>query len=231
MYMISEFLSSIYEELKISLNEKQISQFEIYYKTLIEYNQKINLTSITEHSEVYKKHFLDSIMLATAFPFYNQSVLDIGSGAGFPSIPLKIVFPELRITIIDSLQKRINFLQDLTDKLSISVELLHGRAEELNRKEEFDVVTARAVANFRVLSELCIPYVKVSGVFLSMKGPNYKEELEQSKNAISTLGGKLVAVHKYQIYDMNRIIIQVQKIKQTPKKYPRKFSKIKSNPL
>ena len=149
--MISEFLSSIYEELKISLNEKQISQFEIYYKTLIEYNQKINLTSITEHSEVYKKHFLDSIMLATAFPFYNQSVLDIGSGAGFPSIPLKIVFPELRITIIDSLQKRINFLQDLTDKLSISVELLHGRAEELNRKEEFDVVTARAVANFRVL--------------------------------------------------------------------------------
>jgi len=229
--MISEFLSSIYEELKISLNEKQISQFEIYYKTLIEYNQKINLTSITEHSEVYKKHFLDSIMLATAFPFYNQSVLDIGSGAGFPSIPLKIVFPELRITIIDSLQKRINFLQDLTDKLSISVELLHGRAEELNRKEEFDVVTARAVANFRVLSELCIPYVKVSGVFLSMKGPNYKEELEQSKNAISTLGGKLVAVHKYQIYDMNRIIIQVQKIKQTPKKYPRKFSKIKSNPL
>ncbi len=229
--MNTEFKSLVEEELGISLTSKQLNQFEIYYNSLVSYNKKINLTAITDYDEVFKIHFLDSLLLRKAYKFNNQSIFDVGSGAGFPSIPLKILFPSLNITIIDALQKRINFLNDLTKQLSITVNLIHGRAEDQKFREEFDIVTARAVANLRLLSELCLPFVKINGYFLAMKGPNYKEELKQSSNAINLLGGKPKAIVEYQIDDMSRTIIKIQKVKKTPNKYPRKFSKIKSNPL
>lgn len=213
------------------LNEKQINQFNQYFTSLIAANQKVNLTRITEEDDVYLKHFFDS--LTPLFTFSEvfkpgDTVCDVGAGAGFPSIPLKILQPELKVTIVDSLGKRLTFLQDLIEKLQLQdVTLVHGRAEDVGQnklyREQFDIVTARAVANMAVLSEYCLPLVKKSGYFVALKGPKAEKELQDGQKAISLLGGKVIQTEELQLPTSSeeRTLIMVQKVKATPKKYPR----------
>ncbi len=228
--MRENFISNL-QKLDLEINEIQLKQFDKYFKLLVEWNEKINLTAITDEEQVYQKHFLDSLCFVKAVELNNQGFLDIGSGAGFPSIPLKIMFPEIKVTIVDALQKRIKFLEILTKELGIEVELIHGRAEEYKRKHCFDIVTARAVSNLRMLSELCIPFVKVGGKFISMKGPKLEDELILSENAIEILGGKVEEIVEYKLLEEKRKILVVAKVNKTKPIYPRRFNKIKSNPL
>lgn len=227
-------MREIFKELNIELNDEQVKQFERYFEVLIEWNDKINLTAITEKSEVYVKHFLDSLYALKAVDFSDQAICDIGSGAGFPGIPLKIIYPNLKLTIVDALNKRIKFLDLLCDELGIESNNVHARAEEYIKKnrESYDVVFARAVAKLNVLSELCIPFVKFKGYFLAFKGTN-AEELDEGINAIETLGGKVKEVINYELPNAmgQRSIIKIQKIKNTNHKYPRIFSQIKKMPL
>lgn len=183
---------SILEKHGIVLSNRQIEQFEVYAQMLVEWNQKMNLTAITDLDEIYEKHFLDSILPSFDVPL-KGSFCDVGAGAGFPSIPLKIVYPDLKITIVETLGKRITFLNALCEKLELKdVECVHARAEEYakDHREYFDIVSARAVANLTMLSELCIPLVKIGGIFLSLKGANAQEEYDKAKKAISLLGCK-----------------------------------------
>ena len=228
--MIQEFYDTL-SDMGLQLSEKQEEQFRIYFKELVEWNKKMNLTGITDEYGVYIKHFLDSIYLVEVVDLKGLSLLDVGSGAGFPSIPLKILYPELNITIIDALSKRINFLTHLSNELGIESELIHGRVEEFDKKNSFDVVTARAVANLQMLSELCIPFVRVKGLFLAMKGPKYEQELFESKNAFEILGGELDSVYKYTIAGESHNVLKIKKVSETSNKYPRRFNKIKSKPL
>jgi len=216
----------------IELNEIQLQQFEQYYESLIEWNEKINLTAITERDEVYLKHFYDSISAAFFYSFDKQSSLsicDVGAGAGFPSLPLKIVYPNLNVTIVDSLKKRITFLENLCEKLKLeNVQLYHDRAETFGQnpshREQYDVVTARAVARMSVLSEFCLPLVKVGGTFLALKGASGIEELNEGKKAIQLLGGQVAKSYQFKLPEENsdRTIFVINKVKATPKKYPRK---------
>lgn len=218
------------KEKGIELNEEQITQFKTYFELLVEWNEKMNLTAITDAPGVYLKHFYDSICAAFYFDFTKvKTVCDVGAGAGFPSLPIKICFPHLHVTIVDSLNKRITFLNHLSEKLSLTnVEFVHARAEEFGQNEQyratFDVVTARAVARLSVLSELCIPLVKQGGQFVALKAAAGPEELKDAKKAISTLGAKLKEEHSYllPVEESERTIYIFDKIKQTPKKYPRK---------
>lgn len=219
------------KELDIELTEKMYEQFIIYYETLIEWNSKINLTSITEFNDVFIKHFYDSLCLVKGVELNKQTLLDVGSGAGFPSIPLKIIYEELDITIIDSLNKRIKFLEVLIDKLNIEANLIHGRAEEHKNKNYYDLVTARAVSNLRILNELCIPFVKKDGLFIALKGSNYLEELNNSKKGIKVLGGEISKVIQYDVLGDGRSLIIINKVNETNIKYPRIYGKIKSSPL
>ena len=217
------------------LSLKQIEQFQKYYQYLVEENKKINLTSIIEETEAYIKHFYDSMMVSKFIDLNNSSICDIGSGAGFPSIPLKILIPSLKVTIIEPTLKRIKFLNQLCLLLGLeNVELINGRAEEeiASRRENYDYVTARAVANLPVLLELCVPYVKKNGKFVALKGYNYQEELEASKNAIKTLD-LVYDIKTYQLpLDMgSRALILFTKQKETSKIYPRKYAIIKKKPL
>lgn len=227
---MKKFYDLLLEE-DIVLSNKQKEQFEIYFTELVEWNNKVNLTAITEKEEVYIKHFYDSILLHKAMGFNNQSILDVGSGAGFPSIPLKIIYPDLDVTIIDSLNKRIVFLTHLTEKLEINATLIHGRAEEHSLKNHYDIVTARAVSNLRMLGELCIPFVKKGGQFLSLKGPRAIEELNESKTMLHKLNSKLMKQIEYKVDDGDRVLLVFNKENVSANKYPRRFSKIKSNPL
>ena len=222
---------SIFIDNGFNLTEKQIKQFEKYYELLIEWNEKINLTAITDKTLVYHKHFLDSLSIKNVINDESITLLDVGSGAGFPSIPLKILYPNIKVTIIDALQKRINFLNLLCGELDIEVELIHGRAEEYNRKNDFNFVTARAVANLQLLSELCIPFVKVGGFFIALKGPKYKEEVELCSNAFEVLGAKLESTSSYTILQEQRTLLLIKKIRNTDDKYPRRFKQIKNKPL
>lgn len=213
------------------LNEKQINQFNQYFTNLVAANQKVNLTRITEEDDVYLKHFFDSLTPLFAFSDVFKSgctVCDVGAGAGFPSIPLKILRPEMKVTIVDSLGKRLTFLQNLIEKLCLqNVTLVHGRAEDVGQnklyREQFDVVTARAVANMAVLSEYCLPLVKKGGYLVALKGPKAEKELQDSQKAIKLLGGALCETRELQLpnSDEERTLILVQKVKTTPKKYPR----------
>lgn len=213
-----------------SLSAKQLQQFKTYYDLLIEWNDKINLTAITEQNDVYLKHFYDSVTPSFVFDFSSEiSLCDVGAGAGFPSIPLKILHPHLKITIVDSLNKRINFLQNLVQALELeNVSLFHDRAEGLGQnnsfRETFDIVTARAVAKLNVLSEFCLPLAKVEGYFIALKGALGEEELKESQHAISTLGGEIEGTYSLILpeEESQREIIVIKKIKPTPKKYPRK---------
>ncbi|WP_404460095.1 16S rRNA (guanine(527)-N(7))-methyltransferase RsmG [Sutcliffiella horikoshii] len=237
--MNKEQFISLLEEKGISLSSQQLSQFDTYYKLLVEWNEKMNLTAITDEEEVYLKHFYDSIT-ASFYVDLNQelSLCDVGAGAGFPSIPLKICFPNLKVTIVDSLNKRITFLQNLANELDLkNVHFVHDRAETFGKnadyREKFDLVTARAVARLSVLSELCLPLVKEGGMFVPMKAAAASEELEKGKKALQILGGKLEKVHSFSLplEESERNILIINKIKSTPKKYPRKPGTPNKQPL
>jgi 16S rRNA (guanine527-N7)-methyltransferase len=214
----------------IELSTQQLDQFDQYFRLLVEWNEKINLTAITEEGQVYLKHFYDSLTPAFFFPFDSvRTVVDIGGGAGFPSIPLKICFPHLQMTIIDSLNKRIGFLQHVARELGLQeVYPVHGRAEECGQdqayREAFQVVVARAVARMNLLSEYCLPFAQVGGHFLALKGSNIAFELNEAKKAIKTLGGKTRKVETLELMEEagERNIIIIEKVESTPRKYPRK---------
>ena len=226
-------------DLGFPLTDRQKEQYERYFELLVEWNEKINLTAITEKDEVYLKHFYDSIAPILQGLIENQPIrlLDIGAGAGFPSLPMKILFPELDVTIIDSLNKRINFLHLLAEELGLSgVHFYHGRAEDFAQdkafRAQFDLVTARAVARMQVLSELTIPYLKVGGRLLALKASNAPEELEEAKNALNLLFSKVGDNLQYELPNGDpRYITLVEKKKETPNKYPRKAGMPNKRPL
>ena len=226
-------------DLGFPLTDRQKEQYERYFELLVEWNEKINLTAITEKDEVYIKHFYDSIAPILQGLIENQPIrlLDIGAGAGFPSLPMKILFPELDVTIIDSLNKRINFLHLLAEELGLSgVHFYHGRAEDFAQdkafRAQFDLVTARAVARMQVLSELTIPYLKVGGRLLALKASNAPEELEEAKNALNLLFSKVEDNLQYELPNGDpRYITIVEKKKETPNKYPRKAGLPNKRPL
>ncbi|MCD7839485.1 MAG: 16S rRNA (guanine(527)-N(7))-methyltransferase RsmG [Erysipelotrichaceae bacterium] len=230
-----QFINELKKE-NITLTDKQLQQFELYYQTLIEWNQKMNLTAITKKEDVYLKHFFDSLTISFYHQFDNQTLCDVGAGAGFPSIPLKIVYPNLKITIIDSLNKRINFLEHLVDVLDLKdVTLIHARAEEYGKthRECFDIVTARAVARLDVLDELCLPLVKVDGEFIALKGLKGEEELLEAEIGMEKLGGQIAMEEEFTLSNDNdhRYNLYIKKVKKTPNKYPRSFGQIKKKPL
>ncbi len=226
-------------DLGFPLTDRQKEQYERYFELLVEWNEKINLTAITEKDEVYLKHFYDSIAPILQGLIKNKPIrlLDIGAGAGFPSLPMKILFPELDVTIIDSLNKRINFLHLLAEELGLSgVHFYHGRAEDFAQdkafRAQFDLVTARAVARMQVLSELTIPYLKVGGRLLALKASNAPEELEEAKNALNLLFSKVEDNLQYELPNGDpRYITVVEKKKETPNKYPRKAGLPNKRPL
>lgn len=237
-YNIEKFKSGLLD-LGIELTQNQIDQFLTYYEMLIEKNKVMNLTAITEFDEVIEKHFLDSLSLIKVRDLHNRTnVLDLGTGAGFPGIPLKIAFPELNITLMDSLNKRILFLQDVINELGLTdIEAVHGRAEEAARnkkyREKYDLCVSRAVANISTLSEYCLPFVKVGGQFISYKSGNIDEELDSAKKGIKILGGTITDVHKFDLGEnkQGRSFVIIDKNQPTPKTYPRKAGTPSKNPL
>ena len=237
--MKPETFYNLLTEQNLPLSDQQKKQFERYFELLVEWNEKINLTAITDKEEVYLKHFYDSIapILQGLIPNETIKLLDIGAGAGFPSLPMKILYPQLDVTIIDSLNKRINFLQLLAQELDLDgVHFYHGRAEDLaqdkNFRAQYDFVTARAVARMQVLSELTIPYLKVGGKLLALKASNAPEELLEAKNALNLLFSKVEDNLSYDLPNGDpRYITVVEKKKETPNKYPRKAGMPNKRPL
>lgn len=237
--MNQEQFQKLLQENGIELSEHQLQQFNRYYEVLVEWNEKMNLTAITDRKEVYLKHFYDSITASFYVDFTQPlSICDVGAGAGFPSIPLKICFPHLEVSIVDSLNKRITFLNHLANELELDqVHFHHDRAETFGQnpayRQSYDLVTARAVARLTVLSELCLPLVKTGGRFVAMKAANAGDELTQAKRAIKTLGGGKMKVDSFSlpIEQSERSIIVVEKSVSTPKKYPRKPGTPNKSPL
>lgn len=229
-----DFCRSAFAKYELILNEEMYRKFDIYADFLVEYNKNVNLTAITDPEQILYKHFIDSVLILKYGDIQPDSrIIDVGTGAGFPSVPAKIYDDSLSITLLDSLNKRITFLQQLCDKLEIEAEFVHGRAEDIGQmpeyREKFDVSCARAVANMSLLSEYCIPFVKVNGRFIAMKGPN--EDITEGMNAIDILGGSVSRETNYQLEDDSRKIVIVSKISHTPSKYPRKSSQIKKKSL
>ncbi len=238
--MLNDFSS-----LGIELADKQLEQFDTYYQLLIKWNEVMNLTAITEFDDVCKLHFVDSISSYNFFDFSasDYSLIDIGTGAGFPGIPLKIVFPNLKITLLDSLNKRLNFLNEVIDSLGLneecSIVTLHGRAEDHCKpsgdslRESFDIAVSRAVANMSTLSEYCLPYVKVGGKFIAYKSEKAQDELKSAKGALHLLGGTLSSAKEFLLpnSDVSRTICIVDKKEKTSKKYPRKAGVPSKQPL
>ena len=221
----------------MELSDKQIAQFNLYYELLTAKNKVMNLTAITEYNDVVKKHFIDSMMISRVLDMKKiNSLCDVGTGAGFPGIPLKIVYPHLHLTLVDSVGKRVNFLSEVVEKLGLEdVETIHSRTEDLahNQKyrEKYDMVTARAVASMNVLAEYCIPYAKIGGYCAAYKSGNIEEEIENAKNAVKILGGKIEKTDVFEIYEMGRSIVLIKKASSTPKMYPRKAGTPSKNPL
>lgn len=236
---MSRIFESKLQELNIQLDDRQMEQFNTYYELLVEWNKVMNLTGITEKEEVNEKHFIDSLSVVKAIDVNSvHSVIDIGTGAGFPGIPLKIAFPHLKIVLLDSLNKRINFLNTVIDTLGLkNIYTIHGRAEDYAKqteyREQFDVCVSRAVANLSTLSEYCIPYVKTGGMFIPYKSGEIDEELLNAKKAIHILGGKLEDVVKFQLpnSEINRSFVIISKKMNTSKKYPRKAGLPTKEPL
>lgn len=236
---MNNVLTEKVKELSIVLNDKQIQQFEQYYNILVEWNKVMNLTAIKEYEEVVEKHFLDSLTIVNAIHVKKiETLIDVGTGAGFPGIPLKIAFPHLKVTLLDSLNKRIKFLNEVINLLELNdIKAIHGRAEDYAKqaeyREQYDICVSRAVANLATLSEYCLPYVKVDGLFVPYKSGEIDEELKSSEKAVSILGGKVEEVVKFQLpgTDIGRSFVKIHKIKETKKKYPRKAGMPTKEPL
>lgn len=238
MYKSQQFEKDL-KALQIDLSEKQINQFFTYYEMLIEWNQVMNLTAITDYEEVQKKHFIDSLSLVKAIDLtHDISVIDIGTGAGFPGIPLKIAFPNLKVTLLDSLNKRVQFLNAVVEKLELrEIEAFHGRAEDFAKpglmREKYDLCVSRAVANLTTLSEYCLPFVKVGGLFISYKSEKIEQEKKEAGKAIKLLGGK--TEKQVELYlpdsDIYRNLFIIKKETACPKKYPRKAGLPAKEPL
>ena len=237
---IDNFKEKMYtygRQIDIEFNDKQLNQFYEYMYLLLEWNEKINLTAITDPEEIILKHFIDSLTISKYIE-NDKSIADVGTGAGFPGIPLKIYRPDLNVTLVDSLNKRINFLNEVISKLDLkNINTVHSRIEDFGKdkkyRESFDYVTARAVANLTTLSEYLIPISKVDGKCICMKGNDIKEEIINSKNAINLLGGKINSVDYFELpnSDISRNVIIINKIKNTPNKYPRKAGLPSKEPL
>lgn len=238
MYDISVF-SDLLTTLNITLSDVQINQFLTYYEMLVERNKVMNLTAITEYEEVITKHFIDSLSIVKVYKNkQNSKVMDMGTGAGFPGIPLKIVFPNWNITLLDSLNKRVLFLNDVIKQLHLSnITAIHGRTEDFgkdsNFRESYDLCVSRAVAKLSTLSEYCLPYVKLNGYFIPYKAGNIDSEVNESIKAINTLGGILEKVENFQLpnSDMERSLIVIKKMNHTPKQYPRSAGKPSKEPI
>lgn len=229
-------LKELSEKININLTEEQLTKFLVYKEELKEWNEKINLTAIKDDKEIIIKHFIDSLTIVK-YINNNDKIIDVGTGAGFPGIPIKIVKQNTNVTLLDSLNKRILFLKDIIEKTELNnINCIHGRAEdvscETSHRENYDVVTARAVANLSTLSELCIPFLKIGGSFVCMKGNNI-EEIEDAKKAINILGGEIESIEKIILpeTDIERNIIIIRKIKSTPNEYPRKAGMPAKSPI
>ncbi len=235
-----DYLACEFSKIDLNLTEEQLIQFVVFYKLLVEKNKVMNLTAITEFEEVVQKHFLDSLMISKYLLLQDETytVIDLGTGAGFPGIPLKIAFPDLKITLVDSLNKRVIFLQEVIDTLCLDgIEAIHARAEDLARKEmyreSFDFCFSRAVANLSTLSEYCIPFVKKKGSFISYKAGNSVEEIQEAKKAIHVLGGELVKTEEVFLpdSDISRCFVFIKKNQATASKFPRSAGKPSKEPI
>ena len=234
-----ELLQASLGKMGICLSEEQIQQFMDYKNLLLEWNKKMNLTAITEESQVMIKHFADSASILSAVEIgEGATVIDVGTGAGFPGVPVKIVRPDLKVTLLDSLNKRIGFLNEVCTQLGLeNVDIIHARAEDGGQnphlRENFDYCLSRAVANLAVLSEYCLPFIKIGGWFVSLKGPEVAQEINDGEAAIKKLGGKVVEVKKIEIpnSDITHSLVLIQKVAKTPKIYPRKAGTATKNPI
>jgi 16S rRNA (guanine527-N7)-methyltransferase len=233
--MLEDIISAGFAEMGLELHQDSVRRFRIYHDALEEKNKVMNLTAISGEEDTARLHFLDSVSPLLLFPMDGKAVIDVGTGAGFPGLPLKIACPGMNLTLLDSLNKRIEFLRETCTALDLEdVECVHARAEECGeRRETYDFALSRAVARLNVLCELCLPYVKPGGAFLALKGPALKEELDEAKKCISTLGGKVERVFEYSIpgVEASHNIAVIRKVSPTPKKYPRRFAMIKKSPL
>ena len=230
-------MKPMFDFLKAELPPKAEEQFVKYCESLLETNKVMNLTAITDPDEVFVRHFYDSIAIMQFVSFENKSVIDVGCGAGFPGLPLKLANPSISLTLLDSLDKRIRFLSDLCDDLELTdVSCIHGRAEEVSRtdaRESYDFAVSRAVAALPMLCELCLPFVKVGGALLALKAEDCEEELASAENAIKTLGGEISEklIYEFPGSDCSRALVVIKKVSETPEKYPRRFAKIQKSPL
>lgn len=234
---MEKFISEYLKKLNINISNEQCKQFIIYKNILVEWNKVMNLTGITEDKDVCIKHFADSVTIINTIDFKGKSVIDVGTGAGFPGLPLKIVEPEIKLTLLDSLTKRLNFLEEVCKNIGVKSEFIHGRAEELGQnkeyREKYDIAVPRAVAPLNVLAEFDLPFVKVGGLMIALKGPNAYDEVENAKNAISELGGEIEKVEEVELpnTDLKHTIVVIKKVNNTPEKYPRRAKKIERSPL
>lgn len=234
-----DYIEQKIRNLDLDINEIQIRQFYDYYEYLIKWNQFMNLTAITDFEDVVQKHFVDSLLITKEKNMKDvDHLLDVGTGAGFPGIPLKIMFPNLKVTLLDSLKKRIDFLNEIIDVLDLKqIETIHGRAEDYvktgKRREMYEICVSRAVANLSVLAEYCLPYVKIGGEFISYKSGEIKEEMEKAKSAVFLLGGRIRECRNYNLpgTDIRRSFVCIQKVGGCPKKFPRKAGTALKNPL
>lgn len=235
---IKAYILSAVKDFKIELSEEQLSQLVVYYKLLVNWNEKINLTAITEPKDVAIKHFADSLSALNYVDIPNgASIIDVGTGAGFPGLVLKIARPDIKLTLLDSLNKRLVFLEDVLNNLGLEANSIHSRAEEggqsIDLRECYDFAVSRAVAQLNVLCEYCLPYVRLSGSFIAFKGGDSDEEIESASKAIQTLGGKKKNVCKFKLPENSgsRTLVVIEKVQPTPDKYPRQNGKIKAKPL